>query len=223
MTSTDPIAALASQTQAADKASQKKATDLGIEDFLSLMTAQLRNQDPMKPLDSTEFVAQLAQFGTVSGVQSMQTSLANLTESLRSAQALQGTSLVGRDVLAPAQSVTVAAGSTVRGALDLPVGTASVQLAVKDSSGQVVRNMTLPPGSGTLEFEWDGLDGQGVPVPSGTYQINAVANVGGKNESLPVLLAGRVSSVTIDASGSGLTLNTAALGALSLADIRRVM
>ncbi len=78
MSSTDPLAALATQSQAAANAQKKKATDLGIDDFLALMTAQLKNQDPMKPLDSTEFVAQLAQFGTVSGVQSMQ---ASLTES----------------------------------------------------------------------------------------------------------------------------------------------
>jgi len=223
MSSTDPIAALASQTQVAATASKKKATDLGIDDFLALMTAQLKNQDPMKPLDSTEFVAQLAQFGTVSGVQNMQASLANLTQSLRSAQALQGTSLVGHDVLAPASSVTVAAGEPVRGALDVPEGTAAIQMAVKDASGQVIRNITLPANAGRTEFVWDGLDDQGTPVPSGNYQFNAVANVGGQNQSLEVLLTGRVSSVTIDASGTGLTLNTAALGSLSLADVRRVM
>ncbi|MEQ1579590.1 MAG: flagellar hook assembly protein FlgD [Steroidobacteraceae bacterium] len=223
MASTDPIAALAPQTQVAANASKKKATDLGIEDFLALMTAQLKNQDPMKPLDSTEFVAQLAQFGTVSGVQSMQTSLSNLTDSMRSAQALQGTGLVGHDVLATASSVALSAGSPVRGALEIPVGTASVQLAVKDSSGQVVRNMTIPAVAGNTEFVWDGLDDRGVAVPTGSYQINAVANIGGNNQALDVLLAGRVSSVTIDAAGTGLTLNTSAIGPLSLADVRRVM
>ncbi len=126
-------------------------------------------------------------------------------------------------MLAPVSSVTIAAGEPVRGALVIPDGTASVQVAVKDASGQVVRNMTIPAVAGTKEFTWDGLDDRGIALPSGTYQIDAVANVGGKNQSLDVLLSGRVSSVTIDAAGTGLTLNTAALGALSLADIRRVM
>jgi flagellar basal-body rod modification protein FlgD len=223
MASTDPIAALAAQTQAAANASKKKATDLGIDDFLALMTAQLKNQDPMKPLDSTEFVAQLAQFGTVSGVQNMQTSLTNLTDSMRSAQALQGTSLVGHDVLAPATSVSVPAGGSVRGALDVPVGTSAVQMVVKDSSGQVVRNVSFSPTGGSHDFVWDGTDDRGAALPAGTYSFSAVANVGGTNQALEVLLSSRVSSVSIDATGAGLTLNTTALGALSLADVRRVM
>lgn len=222
MASTDPIAALAAQTQAAN-APKKKATDLGIDDFLALMTAQLKNQDPMQPLDSTEFVAQLAQFGTVSGVQGMQTSLTNLTASMRSAQALQGTSLVGHDVLSPASSATVPAGGSVRGALDVPVGTAAVQMVVKDASGQVVRNISFPPASGSHDFVWDGMDDRGAALPAGTYSFSAVGNVGGTNQALEILLSGRVSSVSIDASGAGLTLNTGALGPLSLANVRRVM
>lgn len=222
MSTTDPIAALSAQTQATANASKKKASDLGIDDFLALMTAQLKNQDPMKPLDSTEFVAQLAQFGTVSGVQNMQTSLTDLSNSLRSSQALQGTSLVGRDVIAAAESVTVAAGDTVRGELTIPEGTSSVKFTIKDSSGQIVRHVDMPPTAGTSTFVWDGLDDRGVPVTSGTYDLEAVANIGGSSEAVDVMLTGRVSSVTIDAAGS-LTLNTAALGPLSLADVRRVM
>lgn len=86
MSTTDPIAALAAQTQAALAAAQakKSASNLGIDDFLTLMTTQLKNQDPMKPLEGTEFVAQLAQFGTVSGIQQMQGSVETLASSLRS-------------------------------------------------------------------------------------------------------------------------------------------
>lgn len=223
MSTTDPIAALAAQTQASVNASKKSATDLGIDDFLALMTAQLKNQDPMKPLDSTEFVAQLAQFGTVSGVQEMQNSLGALTESLRSAQALQGTSLVGHDVLAAADTATVVSGESVRGALEIPTGTSSIKLTVSDSSGQVVRHITVPANAGLREFVWDGLDDRGEPAAGGTYEFTAVASIGGTNESLQPYLASRVASVTIDAAGTGLTLNTNSLGALALSDVRRVM
>jgi len=223
MSVADPIAALATQTQSKSNAANKGPSDLGIEDFLALMTAQLKNQDPMKPLDSTEFVAQLAQFGTVSGVQNMQASLANLTDSLRSAQALQGTALVGHEVLAPTEEVTILSGQEVRGAVDAPYGTAAIQIAVKDSSGQVVRNISLPAGSGITEFAWDGRDDKGAPVPTDTYEIDAIASVGGKSESLEVLVSGRVLSVTIDPAGTGLTLNTAGIGPLALSEVRRVM
>jgi len=222
MASTDPIASLAAQTQANANAAKKNATDLGIDDFLALMTAQLKNQDPMKPLDSTEFVAQLAQFGTVSGVQNMQTSLTDLANSLRSSQVLQGTSLVGHDVLAPTESVALSAGGTVAGEVTIPTGTSTVKFTVKDESGQIVRHIDVGSAAGTRGFTWDGLDDRGVAVPAGSYTLEAVATVGDTSGAIDVLVSDRVSSVTIDASG-GLTLNTAALGSLALADVRRVM
>lgn len=222
MSTTDPIAALAAQTQASANAAKKKASDLGIDDFLALMTAQLKNQDPMKPLDSTEFVAQLAQFGTVSGVQNMQTSLTDLANSLRSTQVLQGTSLVGHDILAPTESVNMGTGGTVSGELTIPEGTSTLKFTIKDASGQIVRHIDVGSSAGTHSFTWDGLDDRGVAVPAGTYDLEAVAAIGDTSETVDVLITDRVSSVTIDAGGS-LTLNTAALGPLALADVRRVM
>src|ERR1043165_7584057 len=97
---TDPIQNWAAQAQAAAEAQQKKDQTLGIDSFLTLMTAQLKNQDPLKPLEGTEFISQLAQFGTVSGVQGMQTSLETLAASLRSTQTLNGSTMIGRDILA---------------------------------------------------------------------------------------------------------------------------
>ena len=93
MTAANTIGSATSTTATAQ--SKKSATTLDINDFLTLMSTQLNNQDPLKPLDSTAFVAQLAQFGTVSGIQSMQASLATLSDSLRASQALSGATLVG--------------------------------------------------------------------------------------------------------------------------------
>ena len=107
-TTTDPIASYAAQTQAALAAAQsgKKDQTLGIEQFLTLMTAQLKNQDPMKPLEGTEFISQLATFGTVSGVQEMKESMELLATSLRSTQTLNGSTMLGRDILVEADSRT---------------------------------------------------------------------------------------------------------------------
>jgi flagellar basal-body rod modification protein FlgD len=224
-TTTDPITTYASQTQAALAAAnaKKSASSLGIEDFLTLMTAQLKNQDPMKPLEGTEFVAQLAQFGSVSGIQKMQGSIESLATSLRSTQMLNGTSLVGHDVLALADSFQFSQGVPVSGEVDVPSGTNSMEIRITDSSGQVVRQVKVVPQTGTNKFTWDGLRDDGSAASSGEYTIEAIASVGASNESLDVLLAGRVSSVSIDAQGTGLTLNTAALGSLSMSDVRRVM
>ena len=224
-TTTDPIASYAAQTQAALAAAQakKSGNTLGIDEFLTLMTAQLKNQDPMKPLEGTEFISQLATFGTVSGVKDMQTSLETLAASLRSTQTLNGATMVGRDILATADSIVHTQGGAVSGEVDVPAGMTSVQLRVTDSTGQVVREMTLPSTAGSQSFTWDGLRDNGTPAASDTYDIEIIANAGGMRGSLELMLAGRVSSVSIDAAGTGLTLNTAALGPVSMADVRRVM
>lgn len=221
----DPIAAFAAQTQAAQAAAQakKNGNTLGIDQFLTLMTAQLKNQDPMKPLEGTEFISQLATFGTVSGVQEMQTSLETLAASLRSTQTLNGSTMVGRDILASADSMTHTQGGTVSGELEIPAGTTSVQIRITDSTGAVVREMVLPNTAGTQTFTWDGLQSNGTAAPTDTYDIEAIATVSGESGSLPLMLAGRVSSVSIDATGTNLTLNTSALGSVAMADVRRVM
>lgn len=225
MSTTDPIAELAAQTQAALAAAQKNksAGNLGIDEFLTLMTTQLKNQDPMKPLEGTEFVAQLAQFGAVSGIQQMQSSIETLATSLRSTQALNGATLVGREVLAPAASANFTPGAAISGEIEVPVGASHVQVRITDSSGAVVREITLPPSAGAAAFTWDGVRSDGTQAEAGVYDIEAIASAGGVSESLGVLLSGRVSSVTIDGSGAGLTLNTGALGAVPLVDVRRVM
>jgi flagellar basal-body rod modification protein FlgD len=225
MSTTDPIAQYAAQTQASLAAAQSKksANNLGIDEFLTLMTTQLKNQDPMKPLDGTAFIAQLAQFGAVSGIQEMQTSMETLAASLRSTQALNGASLVGREILAPSDSISHTEGVSVSGEVEVPEGIATIDIRITDAAGEVVRQMTVPATNNMAGFTWDGLRNNGVAAASGDYEIEAIGRVGAESESLSVLMSGRVSSVSIDANGAGLTLNTAALGPVSMAAVRRVM
>lgn len=225
MSTTDSITAYAAQTQAALAAAQAKNNDqtLGIDAFLTLMTAQLKNQDPMKPLEGTEFISQLATFGTVSGVKDMQTSLETLAASLRSTQTLNGASMVGRDILAAAESITHVEGSTVSGEIQVPYGTTALQVRITDSTGAVVREIQLDTTAGTRAFTWDGMRSDGMPAITDDYDIQAIASVGGETGSLELLLSGRVASVSIDSTGTQLTLNTASLGSVAMADVRRVM
>ncbi|HEY0942759.1 MAG TPA: flagellar hook capping FlgD N-terminal domain-containing protein [Steroidobacter sp.] len=223
MSTTDPIAAYAAQAQAAAEQARKKDQTLGIDSFLTLMTAQLRNQDPLKPLEGTEFISQLATFGTVSGVQGMQTSLETLAASLRSTQTLNGATMVGRDILAAAYYFEHTQGGTVSGQIDVPAGTTALQLRITDSTGAVVREIQLDTTAGTQNFTWDGLRSDGTQAETDDYDIEAIATVRGQTGSLEVLMSGRVSSVSIDPTGTNLTLNTAALGSVAMADVRRVM
>ena len=199
-----------------------KKDQLGQGQFLELMVAQLKNQDPFKATDPSQFLGQLAQFGTVTGIQDMQKALGTLSDALRSSQVLGGSNLVGREVLLGANQLTLGDAGSIGGAVDVPTGASSVELNVRDASGQLVRHIQLPTSEGLNEFNWDGLSDNGSRAASGRYTLEAIARVGGQNTSLQTLLTDRVSSVTIDGN-QGLTLNTRALGTHALSDVRRVM
>lgn len=200
----------------------KKKDQLGQAEFLELMIAQLKNQDPFKAMDPSQFLGQLAQFGTVSGISEMKEAFGTLSAAMRSSQVLDGATMVGREVLVPSDEVSLPAEGSVKGAIDVPTGTNSLQVNVRDANGVLVRRMTLPTTSGLQEFSWDGVADNGTRAAAGEYSFEAVANVAGKNGSLEMLMAGRVNSVTIDAA-TGLTLNTSNLGSRALSDVRRVM
>jgi flagellar basal-body rod modification protein FlgD len=223
MSITDPVSqSNASAAASAAASTRKSASSLGVADFLTLMTTQLKNQDPFKPLDGTEMVAQLAQFGTVSGVQQMNTTLGTLSDSLRSSQALSGSTMVGHEIIAPASSATYNGQSGLVGAVQVPDGASSVTATITDSSGQVIRHISVPAGSGQQGFAWDGKTDGGTQAAAGTYAIAAIANTGGSGVSLPVSMAARVTSVSLDATGTGLTLNTPELGAVALSKVTQI-
>lgn len=222
MSITDSISAFASQNTAMGSTAPSRDR-LDQRSFLQLMIAQFKNQDPTKPKDPSEFLGQLAQFSTVSGIQEMQSSLSTLSEALRSSQVLDGAVLVGRQVLAPNDTVQYSGVGIVNGAFDVPEGASSIEVNIKDAAGQLVRRVSVPAQSGTTDFAWDGINDRGTAVAAGQYTISAIANFGGTNESLQMLLASRVNSVTIDPSSNQLTLNTATLGSIPLSNVRRVM
>jgi flagellar basal-body rod modification protein FlgD len=215
----NPITA---QTAAADLGGVAQKDKLGQAQFMQLMIAQLKNQDPTKPMDPSEFLGQLAQFGTVSGIQDMQSSLSTLSDSLRSSQLLGGTSLVGHDVLASADEAWVGATGTISGAIEMPENTSAAMLVVTDASGQLVRRLPLSTQQGLGEFHWDGLTDQGEHAPAGNYTFQAIANVSGIEEQLETQIASRVGSVTLDPSTNSLTVNTD-IGPIPLSRVRRVM
>ena len=208
---------------AASAAIGKNKEQLGQNEFMQLMLAQLKNQDPMHAMDPSQFLGQLAQFGTVTGIQGLQNTFSTFSDSMRSSQVLQGASMVGRDVLVAGDTATLGAEGNVIGAVDIPQGASSVKVNVRDSAGQLVRTLSLPAdGSGVSAFSWDGVADNGTRAAPGTYNLEAVSTAGGKSTSLEMMLAGHVSSVTMDAT-NGLSLNTSNLGTYTLSQVRRVM
>ncbi len=203
-------------------AATNSMSSLGINDFIALMTTQLKYQDPTQPQDSTQFVAQLAQFSSVSGIQQMNTSIGSLMDQLKSSQALSATSLVGHGVLIDASAMPVNAGQAVYGAVSTPKGASNLNVTVTDTSGQVVRHMSVPVQAGMSNFAWDGNDDSGQPTAGGTYTFTASANVAGQAVAATTLLASKIDSVTIDPSTNTLQLNTDSLGTVTMADVKQV-
>jgi flagellar basal-body rod modification protein FlgD len=223
MSSVDPLSAALSQPTGTSAAGTgKSSTQLNQNEFLTLMVTQLKNQDPLSPMDPTQFVGQLAQFSTVTGIENMQSSISSLTASMKQSQVLNGTNLIGHGVLAPASTATVVSGGTVSGAATVPTGTTSLQVNVRDSSGQLVRSFGIAPQAGLTNFTWDGRDSAGKAAPSGQYSFQVIAGSGGINTSLPPDLVSHVNSVTIDPSTQALTLNTNN-GAIALSSVLQVM
>ena len=197
--------------------------ELGQAEFLTLMLEQFRNQDPLSPAESGEFLGQLAQFGTVSGIEDLQSSIDSLATSLFSDQALQASNLVGRDVLVPASFGFLEEGEAVTGAIELPESSPSVALRIVDAAGEVVRQFDLGarPG-GLVNFSWDGLNAQGQPVPPGAYSFQAQSVQLGASESAPVFINSLVESVSFGGDGRGVVLNVRGIGELTLNDVRQI-
>lgn len=207
-----------------DPAAEKKRSELGQEDFLSLMTAQLRNQDPMKPMANGEFLTQIAQFSQASGIKDLQDSFSSLSRSLTSSQALQASSLVGREVLIPGDTAAYGPDRPVQGVVEVPASTQSVSVTVLDSAGQPVRRIDLgAQPAGEAAFRWDGLDDAGDQAPAGTYRLQAEYGAGGHSVAASTLVTAKVDSVTVGGMGEGVRLNLAGREPAALGDVRRIM
>ncbi|MDX1250724.1 MAG: flagellar hook assembly protein FlgD [Gammaproteobacteria bacterium] len=207
------------------KPSQAASKDrLGQDEFLKLMVAQLKNQDPMKPMQNGEFMAQMAQFSTVTGIQELQTSFSQFATAMQSNQALQASALVGRTVLAPGDVAVLAPGGGVSGAIDLPSTTSKLTVAVYSPSGQLVRRMDMGQQAGGLvDFKWDGKTDAGDMAPAGNYKLAAGAMISDKAVAVDTLVASTVESVTLGRGGQTPTVNVAGIGAVDMSNIRRIM
>lgn len=221
VTNTSQTSSTSASNSAASAAAAASVSALSVNDFLTLMTAQLQNQDPTQPLDPSTFVTQLAQFGTVSGVDAMQSSLATLSSTLLSNQALSSAGLVGHSVMTQASSADFTAGQSMPGAVQAPTGTSGLVVNISNSSGQMVQQINLGAASGMAAFTWDGSTLNGGQAPSGSYSFQAIANVNGTSTAAPTYLSGTVSSISLN-SGSGVTVNTPQLGSIALSNIQQV-
>ncbi len=203
---------------------QKKNDKLGQAEFLELMTAQLQFQDPLKPMENGEFIGQMAQFGTVSGINDLNTAFSSVSASLQSNQALQASTLVGRSVMVPSDTAILAAGESVKGAVNLDRFSSAVTIKIEDAAGQLLQRIDLgDQESGLVDFEWNGRDQAGNLMPPGEYRISAEIKRGNNLEAGETLAVVDVESVTLGTGGQDLTLSVTGLGDIQMDQVRKIL
>ncbi|WP_020483240.1 flagellar hook assembly protein FlgD [Methylomonas sp. MK1] len=198
---------------------------LGQDQFLKLLTTQMTHQDPMKPMDNGEFLGQMAQFSTVSGIQDLQASFKDFADSISSNQALQAASLVGRYVSAPSKEALLGAGGTVSGDFVLPSSSTNVDVKIiNPKTGATVREIDLgAQSSGTTKFEWDGKDSQGHLADPGVYKVQASAWLDGANTVLATNIKSLVKSVNMSTGSNSVQVNLDGLGTVKFSQIKQIL
>jgi len=195
---------------------------MGQADFFALLTSQLSMQDPLNPTTNEDMISQMTQFTMSEGISDLGDKFDQLTASMTSNQALEASSLVGRSVLINS-SLAYSDGTGISGQAAIPSAAQTVNMRVFDENGDLVRADYLGDQSaGMLEFEWDGNDSDGNPLPAGQYTIEFSGLIAGEGEDLIVLTYSDVSSVTLGQNGTGLELNLQGLGAITLTDVLAV-
>ncbi|MGS0999707.1 flagellar hook assembly protein FlgD [Rhodanobacter sp. UC4451_H18] len=209
--------AIGNAASAAKAAGLGKEKTLGQADFLSLLVQQMRNQDPTKPMDSSQMVSQLAQISQVSATQALQASFDDLGKSLQGNQILQASGMIGRDVVVPAEAGTLAAGG-MDGAVNVPDGGGQVFVKITDASGTVLRTIDLgKPAAGLVRFHWDGIGDNGEALAPGTYGLAAQAG----NTAVATYVSGKVTGVGMTGA-DGTYLDVDGFGGVLLSQVAQI-
>lgn len=198
---------------------------LGKDAFLQLLVTQLKNQDPLSPQDNGAFVAQLAQFSSLEGINTLNDSVNNISSNYSSSQALQASSLVGRSIITQTDTALVDTSKSMTGSVAVTAATGNVSVKITDKDGVVVRTLDLGAQSaGSSDFIWDGKNANGEVAAAGTYTFAATTkNDTGDSVALATSLPATVTSVTLSQTGGEMLLNLAGgMGSVKLSQIQTI-
>lgn len=218
--STGTAAASTTQSSSTSDSATTSASELQ-DRFLKLLVAQMKNQDPLNPLDNAQVTTQLAQISTVSGIDKLNSTMSGLSTSLLAAQSAQSASLIGRQVFAAGSTLTLSGTTgTATGAVDLKQVADRVTVMIADANGTVVRRLELGPSAvGTTAFQWDGKTDAGTKASAGTYVFQVSAAKGNTSVTAEPLTVGKVSGVAV---ADGMKLSIDGGSSVGLADVKRI-
>ena len=202
------ITSVTNATSATDSSATKAnaATDPAAaqDRFLKLLVAQLNNQDPMNPLDNAQMTSQIAQINTVTGIQQLNQTMQSMATQFNSLQVMQGTTLIGRNVMTEGSTLAVA-DKTGKGGFELDSAATGVKIEVMTAGGQVIDTVDMGAQSaGRHTFEWDASKYTGAtdtlqfrvtavngstPIDSTALALSKVTAAGAENGQLVLTLA----------------------------------
>lgn len=187
--------ALTSSYKSDDKEKAAKQDALGTDAFLTMLVAQLQNQDPLNPMDGTDFSAQLAQFSQLEQLMNLNDSMDSLAKSFATDPEKELVSYIGKQVTGKIESMEVKEGQVTGGFFSLSE-TSDVMVTITDVSGKTVRNFSQgTKGAGAHLISWDGTDANGDTVLDGTYKYTVLANNGNGYQELPTTVTGKVDGI----------------------------
>ena len=203
---------------------EQERTQLGQEEFLALMVTQLQNQDPFKPMENGEFISQMAEFSNVTSLGEMSKSMEDLAASLYANQALQATAVVGRTVVAEGEYASLSAEEPLTGGVELPYPSAAGFVNILDSSGQLVKEISLGSrAAGLATFEWDGTLADGSTAEPGLYRIVGGIRNGADETALSTYAGAKVQSVSLAPDGQGAQISLENGQSVSFSQIKAIM
>ncbi|MCC2681365.1 MAG: Flagellar hook capping protein [Nitrosospira multiformis] len=201
--------------------SAAKPAEQDLQDrFLKLLVTQMKNQDPLNPLDNAQVTTQLAQISTVNGVERLNATIRTIADSFTAGQSLQAAGMIGREVLVPGSALQLASGAA-RFGIELTQPADEVKVRIHDAAGREIQVMNLgPQAAGSLELTWDGKTSDGSQAADGNYSISVAALRGDQKVEVQALAAGIVQGVS--QGNQGVQLDVGSLGMVGLADIRQI-
>jgi flagellar basal-body rod modification protein FlgD len=219
---TSVINALQGGSAAAAAAGASKTTKEDPQDrFLKLLVTQMKNQDPLNPLDNAQVTSQIAQISTVNGIERLNAAVKGMGDSMLAAQSLQASTMIGRGVLAEGDRMELANGGAI-GGIELSGAATKVVVSIYAPSGQQVESIDLGAReAGLSTFAWDGRPDGTTQLADGAYQFKVEAfSANAAKVTATTLGYGRVQSVSLD---GGVTLNVASLGAVPVTSVRQII
>jgi len=200
MTAISDLIAQSPRSSGGAPAAATSAADIQ-DRFLTLLVTQLRNQDPLSPMDNAQITTQLSQISTVSGIDKLNQTMAGLSAAMAASQSLlTSTAMIGRQVMAPGNGMTLANGAA-NGALELADGADKVLVRILGPAGNLVRELDLGARTaGLSSFAWDGRTANGAAAADGNYTFEVEARRADKLIGAAPLLRGTVTAIGVAGS-----------------------